>query len=297
MVRDASGRIVSMQDDAGRTVDYRYDAAGRLYSVLGNRTAQWRYFYDTNGHLQAATDPRGIDALTAGYAQDGRVSNVRVLYDVMSFSYEGSTTAVSNGLQQAATFWHDESGLTTTIQDFEGSTTQVAFDSALRPASLAFNGVLVAELRYGQDGKIQTVRSSVEGRPRVSSFSYDGAGRLSAVVADNQQIAGYAYDSTGRVLRAADAAGPRSYEYFGATGYQVRVGKGQLDIETNGLGLMRGFSNDHRSIDISYNEFDQVSELGYAEDGDIYQTAYEYGTSGLRSTGTYTEAGEPRHAT
>jgi YD repeat-containing protein len=297
VVRDASGRIVSMRDDAGRTVDYQYDSAGRLSSVRGMGAGQWRYRYDANGHLHGATDPRDIDALTANYAQEGRVSDVRILYDVMSFSYQGSTTAVRNGLQQAATFWHDQSGLTKTIQDFEGSTTQIAFDSALRPASLSFNGTLVAELLYGQNDKLQTVRSSVERRPRVSRFSYDGVDRLRTVIADNRPIARYTYDAAGRVLRAEDTAGSRSYEYFGATGYEIRFGETELDVETNRLGLMRGFSNGHQSVDISYNEFDRVSELGYAEYGKVFQAAYQYGTSGLRSTGSYTKSGEATRAT
>jgi YD repeat-containing protein len=293
VVRDPSGRIVSMRDDAGRRVEYQYDPAGRLYSVRGNGAGQWRYRYDANGHLQAATDPRGVDALTAGADREGRVRNVRVLYDVMSFSYQASATAVRNGLQQTAIFWHDESGLPETVQDFEGSTTHIAFDNALRPASLSFNGALVAELRYAEDGKFQAVRSSVEGRPRLSRFFYDAAGRLSAVVADDRQIAGYKYDSAGRVLRATDDAGVRSYEYFGATGYRLGVGETELDIETNRLGLMRGFSSGHQTVDISYNELDQVRELGYVQYRDIYKTAYEYATSGLRSTGTYTKTGQP----
>jgi YD repeat-containing protein len=287
VVRDSSGRIAAMRDDAGRTVEYRYDPAGRLYSVVGIGDAQWRYRYDANGHLQGATDPRGIDALTASYAGDGRVNDIRVLYDVMSFSYQGAATFVSNAVQQAATFWHHASGLTNTIQDFEGSTTQVGLDSSLKPASLSFNGAVVAELRYGENGSLHGVWSSMEGRPRVTRLSYDSAGRLEAVVADDQRVAGYTYDSAGRVLGAEDAAGARSYEYFGATGYQVTLGETELDIETNDWGLMAGFSNGHQNVGVSYNELDQVSGLSYVKYGDVYEVAYSYGVSGLRSGGSY----------
>jgi YD repeat-containing protein len=287
IVRDGSGRIASMRDDTGRTVDYHYDAAGQLFSVVGAGSAQWRYRYNASGYLRGATDPRGIDALTAAYAQGGRVSDVRVLYDVRSFSYQGSATVVRNGLQQAATFWHDASGLTHAIQDFEGATSQIAFDSTLRPASLSFNGSIVAALQYGDNGQIQGVRSSIEGRPRMTRFSYDDAERLAAVVADNQRIARYTYDATGRVRRAEDAATQREYEYFGTTGYQVRLGETELDIETNSFGLMSSFSNGHQSVAVSYNELDQVSELQYVTYGDVYEVAYGYGASGLRSTGSY----------
>jgi len=276
-----------MRDDAGRTVDYQYDSAGRLYSVSGMGDTQWRYRYDANGRLVGVTDPRGIDALTAGHGTDGKVSDVRVLYEVMSFSYQGPVTAVRNGLQQAATFWHHASGLTNTIQDFEGSTTQIAFDRSLKPQSLSFNGAIVAALQYGENGKLQGVRSSIEGRPRVTRFSYDRADRLTAVVADDQRIASYGFDATGRVLRADDSAGARSYEYFGATGYQLRLGETELDIETNSLGLMASFSNGHQNVGISYNASDQVSDIGYVRYGDVYEVTYTYGESGLRAGGSY----------
>ena len=287
IARDAAGRITSMHDDAGRTVEYRYDPAGRLYSVLGIGDAQWRYRYDADGGLQGATDPRGIDALTASHGQDGRVNSVRVLYDVTSLSYQGAITTVENGLQQGAVFWHHESGLTNTIQDFSGSTTQVEFNSSLEPVSLSFNGAVVAEFRYGDNGKLQTVLTSIEGRPRGTRFSYDAVGRLEAMVADDQQLARYRYDGAGRVVLVDDAAGPRSYEYFGETGYQLTLGEREFDIETSSLGLMASFSDGHQNVGVSYNELDQVIDLSYVKYGDVYEVAYTYGVSGLRSGGSY----------
>lgn len=291
--RNASGQIVLMRDDAGRSVEYQYDSGERLAAVRGIGGTQWKYRYDAGGHLTGTTDPRGVDALTAAYAEDGKVSDVKVLFDMMSFAYQGRTTAARNGLQQAATFWHHESGLTETIQDFEESTTQIEFDSALRPASLSFNGTVVTTLEYGANDKVRMIRSSIEGRPRVTRFAYDGAGRVIEVIADNQRIARYAYDSAGRVLRADDAAGPRRYEYFGTTGFQMGFGETELDVETSDLGLMRGFSNGHQSVQLGYNDADQVNELNYVEYGDIYQVDYDYGASGLRSAGSYVKTGEP----
>jgi len=290
VTRDASGRISSMHDDAGRAVVYQYDLAGRLYSVRGVGGTQWRYRYDATGRLVGVTDPRGIDALTAGYSAEGRVGDARVLYDVMSFSYQGSVTAVRNGVQNAATFWHHASGLTSAIQDFAGATTEITFDEALRPASLSFNGAAVAQLRYGENGNLQEVRSSIEGRPRVTRFSYDSEQRLAAVVADDQPIAEYAYDTAGRVIRAQDAAGVRSYGFTGETGQQVHFGETTLDIQRNSFGLMSGFSTGHQSVAISYTASDQVSALQYAEYGDVYEVNYTYGASGLRSGGSYVVA-------
>jgi YD repeat-containing protein len=281
-----------MNDDAGRSVEYRYDAAGRLYSVRGIGSSQWRYRYDASGYLEGVTDPRGIDALTASYDPDGRASDVRVLYDTTRFQYQGSSTVVRNGLQQSATFWLHDSGLTNTIQDFSGTMTELAFDSSLRPASLSFNGAAVADLRYDPNGRLLWVRSSVEGRPRLMSFSYDRAGRISTAIADNQAVAEYAYDPAGRLIRARDASGPRSYEYLSATGHRINLGGTEFDIEMNGFGLMTGFSNGHQSIGISYNTLDQVSSLGYFKYGEVSEATYTYGASGLRSGGSYTIAEE-----
>src|SRR6185503_15874541 len=80
---------------------------------------------------------------------------------------------------------------------------------------------------------------------------------------------------------------PRSYEYFGETGYQLTLGEREFDIETSSLGLMASFSDGHQNVGVSYNELDQVIDLSYVKYGDVYEVAYTYGVSGLRSGGSY----------
>ena len=145
--RDGTGKITSAVDDHGRSVTFAYDEQSRLrnYTDLGG--GQWVYGYDQQDNLASATDPRGGMILNASYENDV-VTGVRILHDRMKFRYSGNTTGVSNSLQQEATFWQDQSGLTESVQGFNGDITGFSFNDELNPVAFNFNGEAIAAFSF-----------------------------------------------------------------------------------------------------------------------------------------------------
>jgi YD repeat-containing protein len=286
--RDSSGRILALEDDAGRTVGYEYDSAGWLVGVTDAGGRPWRLEYDPRGLLTSVEDPRESISLAATHGEDARVRSVRVLFDAMSFEYQGSSTTVRNALQQAATFWQAPSGLTTVAQDFAGSVTELSLSEQLRPVSLTFDGGLIAELGYQADGTLQTLTSLVTGAPEATELVYDVAGRLLSVLTEGETVAEYGYDARGRVTSAADTSGHRAYEYAGRDVRRLTINYSGLDLFTNGLGLLNGFRNEQQTVRLAYNDRDQLHRINFSQEGRQSQTVFEYGTAGLRTAATYT---------
>lgn len=290
--REASGRISRIEDDAGRSVSYEYDLAGRLTAVVDVGGRRWYYDYDADGLLTSVIDPRGHHALVAAHAGDGRVGSVRVLYDSMTFEYQAASTTARNAHMQAATFWQDPSGLTTVAQDFAGSVTELVLSGDLRPVALMLNGSQVAELQYNLDGSIREVTHTLGGVPSTTKFSYEG-GRITRAYTANETVAQYEYDARGRPVYARDLQfGERSYEYAGRAIRRFTVGYSALDLETNALGLLTGFSNHAQLAELLYDHRDQLRELRFNVDGQESVSQFEYDASGLRTAGTYRAGNE-----
>jgi YD repeat-containing protein len=286
--RDSSGRVVGLEDDAGRTVGYEYDGAGRLVGVTDAGGRPWELTYDSRGLLVRVVDPRDSESLAATHGEDGRVQSVRVLFDSMSFEYQGTSTTVRNALQQAATFWQAPSGLTTIAQDFAGSVTEISLSEQLRPLTLTFDGSLMAQLAYGANERLEHLTSYVSSSPKTTELVYDAGGRVSSLLAGDEIVAEYGYDARGRVVSAEDALGHREYEYAGRALRRFTIDYKGLDLQINELGLLTGFRSDKQTVRLSYDERDQLRALNFDQEGQRSQTQFEYGPSGLRTAAAYT---------
>ena len=271
----------------GTRTKYEYDGAGRLVSVTDAGGRPWQLAYDSQGLLTSVVDPRESTSLEATHDDNGRVSSIRVLFDSMSFEYQGNSTTVRNALQQSATFWQAPSGLTTTAQDFAGSVTEISLSEQLRPLALTFDGGLMAHLEYEADERLRRLTSFVTGSSRSTDFVYDADGRLSSLSADDQIVAEYGYDARGRVVSAEDALGHRAYEYADRAVERLTIGYSELDLETNEVGLLTGFGNDKQIVRISYDDRDQLRALYFDQEGQRWQTQFEYAPSGLRTAAAY----------
>ena len=146
--RNPAGLIVGASDDAGGAVRYEYDANGRLAAAFSLSGGEWTFAYDDEHRLTDFVDPRDNTVLSARYDRSGNVTRLNSLYDDMAFEYFATHTRIETSLQQAATFWHHESGLTAIAQDFAGHFTQVSFDENLRATALSFDGATIAQLTY-----------------------------------------------------------------------------------------------------------------------------------------------------
>jgi YD repeat-containing protein len=167
-------------DQAGKTIQYNYDAANQLQSVVQlnhpdpthNTTS---YGYDVDGNLTALTDANSHST------QRG--------YDLLN--QWTSETLPSGNLTQTWSF--DPGGNWKTLTDFNGRTTTFSYDTLNR---------LIGKTPDPNTGD------------PVVTFSYTATGKR-ATMTDASGTTTYSYDSLDRLITKATPQGTLSYTYDG----------------------------------------------------------------------------------
>ncbi|MBI4584689.1 MAG: PKD domain-containing protein [Planctomycetes bacterium] len=218
----------------GRSVDFGYDANGRL-SLIDLVSGDLGYGYDEAGRLKTLSTP----LVSLGYASDGGLltgttwsgdvaGSVTRTYDndfrVTAISVNGSNSvaiqysadslpvqvgdlvlirAVQTGLVTATAL-----GATTDATSYDG------FGAAASYTASQAGSAIYSEL-YTRDslGRMTSKTETTGGGTRVFGYTYDLAGRLIEVRLGGVLAASYAYDANGNRLSRTDPSGTISVTY------------------------------------------------------------------------------------
>lgn len=180
---DGPGNQTSITDQAGAVIQYTYDAANQLRSVIQashpnppqNTTA---YTYDNQGNLNASTDANA-------HATQGT-------FDALS---RLMTETLPLGQNQTRTY--DAAGNLSSLTDFNGKTTTYTYDSMNRLLSKipdASFGEPTISFTYTPTGK----RASMTDSSGTTTYTYDSQDRLKTK-STPQGTLSYSYDAAGNV--------------------------------------------------------------------------------------------------
>ncbi len=176
--------ITSIQDSAGRTVNYTYNSSFQLTSFTDANGGVWQYAWNSSGSLFSVTDPRGV--VTEQNTYDG---NGRVISQVQA---DGST------IQFAYTYYNptvpaNSPILTTTETDQLGHQTVYRFNSS---------GYLIQVT-----DPIGQVKNFARAPGTNLLLSMTGPGICGVCGDPASGDISYAYDSNGNRLTAVDSLG------------------------------------------------------------------------------------------
>lgn len=234
---------LSVTKNSGGTITAQqsmvYDELGRLIQTLGSAsTTPTQFAYDKVDKLKTVTDGRGkvsnnaFDALdrvmTATNPDSQSVNYGYNAQDVVTSHKDGrnlETTFVTNGFGEVIrevspdrgtrTYWYDNAGRLTKINDADGVETNLAYDNAGRLTGKTFTGAPQEAMTFTYD----SVASGNKGNGRLTSvteqsggsaFIYDAQGR---VITDAKTIQGlnyavnYAYNANGQVTQTTLPSG------------------------------------------------------------------------------------------
>lgn len=285
--RDTNGRIIDAVDDSDRRVRFSYDYDGRLskFQDLGDEI--WTYKYNNQNQLTEIQDPRSEKPLVAQYNADGYVAKIRVQHDSYTYSYDNSATHITNAMSQTATFWAHESGLTKSIQDFSGGLSTIEFDASMNVKELAFNGKTSLTVEY--DDTTPVVVEVVKSDSRISYRLRHVDDRLASVVAGDDEISAFEYDSKGQVILARDSRGIREYEYdLSGRVTKATLDEFQLRLVPNVIGIIeRVYGDGILLARFGFDAKDRLTTFESMRADKRFEVKYEYEQSGFRDSASY----------
>lgn len=202
MVYDTAGRVTSTVSPRGNatgadpnqfTVQYEYDALGRMVKATNPAGQYETVEYDSDGQVTKATDTAGRST-TYQYDAAGHVTAVQG----PDPSVPPTTTA------------YDANGNITTVTDSMGRTTTFQYDAANR-ATTVTNPLGTYTLTYTKRNQIASV---TDPQNAITAYKYDAAGRLTSTdLPGTDSDVTYTYDANGNRASMKDPNGTTTYAY------------------------------------------------------------------------------------
>jgi RHS repeat-associated protein len=189
---DPRGRLVAQQDALGQVTHYAWTSADRLAQVTEPTGAIHRYRWDGEDRLLAYVDPIGAETRYVYDAAGRPVQRCDAAGRTLAYTYDGvgRLVALVNENGASTRFHYDLADNLTDEIGFDGRHQRYIYNAA---------GELTHLIETG---------GSDFGPGKVTRFERDALGRLRRKTAEGDERceASYAYDETGRLTAADNAA-------------------------------------------------------------------------------------------
>ncbi|MBI4891627.1 MAG: RHS repeat protein, partial [Acidobacteria bacterium] len=222
---DAAGRLQSVKDGLGHVTRYEYLPGGRLAAMVDAGGGRTRYEYDAAGRMTSEILPDGKarkwtysarGEMLSKTLDDGRV--VRMQYDAAR-----RLVKVLGADGEEETFQYDERG-NLLVAANETVTLYYAYDAMNRVVSVTDSrGPFTVSYGYDAGGRRKTLTDT---NGRVTSFSYDTAGRLVGLVNGAGRAYGIEYGANRQRSRVIYPGGVAAVHGYDAAGRRIRIAYG-----------------------------------------------------------------------
>ena len=346
-----AGFLTEATNAADQSIDYNYDGAGRLVSVLADDGSFFNYHYDDaldsgtyantagrlawisepTGQVQIGYDTRGRQVKSTREIQDGSTWTGTATED-MRFAPSGLLRSIDYNDGLSIDYTYDDAGRPVQVGNLW---TASSYDPAGRLLAEQFGNGVTGAYGYDVNGDVSSVEvdrpSAAGGSPfyqvsltrngfgaidsvtdadgtglnHTASFTYDGAGRLTAATlgpATSQYQFSYSYDGLQNMIQRT-ASGPGNlgalegdYRYggtrpagLGGGSYGPRqltgiapAGSDPMDPPDHTMAYdLAGRQVAQDDLTLTYNGLDQLTEVdGLSTGSGTVQHAYGY--DGLR---------------
>ncbi|MCU1417165.1 MAG: hypothetical protein JWP32_1339 [Schumannella sp.] len=267
-----SGRVTEVEDSAGRTVTYSYDGNGNLVEVVDAAGEDWGYSYDSLHRLTVQTFPEG-----------GEVENV----------YDSASRVVSqtDPVDRQTTFSYAPAATTTTLPD--GSVTVEEYDQGNVVSITTAEGTTeeaTTTLTYNIGGNRTSVTDPL-GNETVSTYDADG-NELTTTDPLNRTTT-RTFDALGDVTSVEDPLGrvtEMEYNTDGALTSLTSPGGHEQTWDLNSDGTLASHTDArNKTIVMTY---DSAGRPLCTTDADDRESCVSYDARGFATTSTDAGGGE-----
>tara|TARA_R110002110_G_scaffold43803_1_gene135614 strand:- start:9555 stop:18386 length:8832 start_codon:yes stop_codon:yes gene_type:complete len=217
---DADGRVIEITSEGGHAVRYGYDALGNRTSISTRLSGQAErttsYTYDVLNRLATVVEPDG-DTTTYSYDPVGNVASINYPNGVVSsFTYDNLNQLTRIEHRQGATtlaaydYTLDAGGRRLRVDHANGDSVAYSYDSAdrlLQETHRNAGNVVIFEQTYSYDDVGNRITRQVSGQAQTL-LAYDSADKLLTAGATR-----HAYDANGRLISTTAPQGTINYAY------------------------------------------------------------------------------------
>jgi len=259
---DGVSRLISEADPRGATTSIAYDVLNRITQIADAAGGLTGFSYDPNGNVLMVTDAHGnsvthtYDVMDHLAVRSDRLNHPEVFH----YDLNGHVDQHTDRKGQVSTFRYDELSRLIETTHADGASSRFQYDAV---------GRLVRA--QNSDGE-ELFRYDLLGNPIVSNspwgtiqYTYDKAGRRTAMYATGEPPVSYTYDANSRVRELAAGSAVVTIDYD-ALNRRTRV------VLPNGV-----------STEYVYAAASHISELIYRHSSEtLGNLTYQYDSSGNR---------------
>ncbi|WP_026653037.1 DUF6531 domain-containing protein [Butyrivibrio proteoclasticus] len=291
---DSLGRVVATTDAEGNRTTYDIDACDNLKRVVDPEGNVTSYEYNALGKVSAITNPDGtkktweynaIGKPSAYTDEDNRTTRVYynlsakeeriVLPNSGNISYEydllGNLTKVTDPDGRVTSYTHDKAGNILTIKKADKTIEANAEDGAITVSSYTYDGL----------GRIKT---ETDGNGNVTSYEYDNNGNITKVTDPNGGVIAREYDKAGRLVKEIDAADRETLYTYDKNGNR------KTTTDPNGV-VTENTYKDNRLVKIVQKAGDEEHLVGSYEYDSLGRVKSETQADGFVVSMEYTKTG------
>ena len=234
---DSDGNVTAVSGLGSQPVSFVYDTSGHITGMTFDQGTVTASFDSTSGLVTKASDPDGV---TTAYGYSGGLLNSLSwsgpLTGSVSVTLDANGRAVSETADGSAamTLAYDASGdltgiaqllltrdpsrglvTSTTLGSLTTDDQYDANDQLIR-ATTSASGKVLLDIRYTSDalGRITAaVQTAADGATTTTAYTYDSAGRLSAVQSGGSTVETDTYDAAGNRTSVAGPSGTTRATY------------------------------------------------------------------------------------
>ncbi|HET9061022.1 MAG TPA: DUF6531 domain-containing protein [Acidimicrobiales bacterium] len=233
---DGDGRVVAVTAPNGGVTTTAYDGDGNVISTVGPTGATQSFGYNSADQMTSATAANGAVAKYSYDAGSNLVSVTAANGGVTTYTYNADDQLVSktDPLGRTTSYTYDALGRVATVTDPTGRVDTRTYDPVGNLATETFSGPGLATMAYSYSYDALGNQTSVSGPGGTTSYTYDGASRLTSETLPTGQsmhfgydaageqtsltypdgtVADYSYNSAGELAQVSTAQGSVSYSY------------------------------------------------------------------------------------
>ncbi len=290
---DASDRVASLTDSAGRTFTHTYDAQGRRLTENGP-DGLTTYAYDAGNRISRLTYPDGgvknftYDAQGRVLTEDDGAGVNRRAYEYLADRTR--VTDADNGVTTTEFIQRDGLKKPTRVTDPEGRVTTYTYDAAFNLATVTDPLSRITRYTYDARGNVTVTQDPAGGftlasyepvfdmptqltspRSLVTTLSYDAKGNLTTALDPAGQSTQRTYDSFGHLATERD---PRSQ----TTAFTYKSANGALATVTDPEGRVTTLTTDALSrVTRSLDAKGKATDYQYDASGNLTQVTDDLG--------------------